>query len=143
MALTSLTPVHAQQQKPIEVFLDRAEVTSLPPRTSTLIVGNPMIADASVQSGGLIVITGKGVGSTNVMAIDSQGAILSNMTIRVRVARNETVQVYRGADRETYQCSPICEPIVTLGDSKDYFDRSIAQNSTRMRNAMEQGGEKK
>ncbi len=143
LAMGSSTEAVAQQQKSVEVYLDRAEVTAIPARTSTLVIGNPMIADANVQPGGLLVITGKGLGSTNVMALDAQGVILSNMTVRVRVSRNETVQVYRGTDRETYQCSPMCEPVVTLGDSKDYFDKSLGQNTIRMKNALEQSGERR
>ncbi len=87
LAVGSSTEAVAQQQKSVEVYLDRAEVTAIPARTSTLVIGNPMIADANVQPGGLLVITGKGLGSTNVMALDAQGVILSNMTVRVRVSR--------------------------------------------------------
>ena len=33
-------------------------------------VGNPLIADATVQPGGILVITGKGYGATNLVALD-------------------------------------------------------------------------
>ena len=39
-------------------------------------IGNPLIADASVQPGGIMVVTGKGYGVTNLVALDRDGATL-------------------------------------------------------------------
>jgi Flp pilus assembly secretin CpaC len=55
------------------VTLDQAKLARVPPRTATLVVGNPLIADVSVQAGGAMVITGKGYGITNVIALDTTG----------------------------------------------------------------------
>ena len=54
----------------ISVVLDRAQVIRLPDRVATLIIGNPSVADGTLQNGGLLVVTGKGYGSTNVIALD-------------------------------------------------------------------------
>ena len=45
----------------------------LPTGVATIVIGNPLIADASLQPGGLLVITGKGYGSTNLLALDRSG----------------------------------------------------------------------
>ena len=37
----------------------------LPDKVATIVIGNPLIADAALQAGGLLVITGKGYGTTN------------------------------------------------------------------------------
>src|SRR5262245_18760605 len=58
----------------IEVIIDQAKLIKLPERVATLVIGNPLIADASVQSGGLVVITGKSYGATNFIALDRFGA---------------------------------------------------------------------
>ena len=42
----------------------------LPERASTIVVGNPLIADLTIQPGGLAVITGKGYGATNFVVLD-------------------------------------------------------------------------
>src|SRR5215213_6144605 len=67
----------------VNVFVDQATVTRLPEKVATLVVGNPLIADVSLQSGGLLVVTGKGYGSTNVVALDRAGNILMEKAVQV------------------------------------------------------------
>ena len=51
---------------------------------TTLVIGNPMIADVSMQSGGLMVVTGKGYGVTNLIALDRNGATLMEKQVSVK-----------------------------------------------------------
>src|SRR5262245_44999146 len=90
----------------IDVVLDQALVTKLPDRIATIVIGHPLIADVSIQSGGLMVITGKGYGITNMIAFDRAGAVLQERTIRVMGATDGVLVVYRGVDRESYSCTP-------------------------------------
>jgi hypothetical protein len=115
----------------IGVTLDQARLVRLPERVATLVIGNPLIADAAVQSGGLMVITGKGFGITNIIALDRSGAVLMEKTVEVIAPREELTVVYRGAVRETYSCSPVCEPRIMPGDAEKFFDGIIGQSSTR------------
>ena len=115
----------------ISVILDEAKLVKLPERVSTLVIGNPLIADASVQSGGLMVITGKGYGSTNIIALDRSGAVLIERTIEVKGPRTHTVVVYRGINRETYSCAPKCEQRITPGDNNVFFENILNQTTTR------------
>jgi Flp pilus assembly secretin CpaC len=115
----------------LDVVLDQATLMKLPDKVSTIVVGNPLIADVAVQSGGLIVVTGKGFGSTNLIALDRAGAVLMERSIVVRGPIGPTVQVYRGVSRETYSCTPDCERRITLGDSVDYFSATIGQSDAR------------
>ena len=94
-------------------------------------LGNPLIADATIQSGGLMVITGKGYGKTNIIALDRGGKVLMDGSIEVRGPRADVVVVYKGVQRETYACAPFCEKRITLGDGTDYFDATIGQTATR------------
>ena len=121
----------------IAISIDEAKLVKLPDRAATLVIGNPLIADASVQSGALAVITGKGYGTTNMIALDPSGAVLAEHIIEVRGPRDYVVIVYRGAARQTYSCMPGCEPRITLGDFKPYFEDTIAQ--TAARNLQAQG----
>lgn len=113
------------------VTMDQARVMRLPANVSTLVIGNPLIADASVQRGGLMVLTGKSVGSTNLIALDGRGEPLLTIQIRVRVQHDSVVQVYRGVDRETYSCSPTCERTIAVGDSKAFFETALGNARTR------------
>jgi hypothetical protein len=115
----------------IVVTLDQAQLVKLPERAATVVIGNPLIADAAVQAGGTIVVTGKGYGTTNLIALDRAGGVLMESSVEVHGPAADTVVVYRGIERETYSCTPACERRITLGDSKDYFNLSIDQTGDR------------
>jgi Flp pilus assembly secretin CpaC len=115
----------------LAVTVDQATVMKLPEKVATIVVGNPLIADVAVQSGGLVVVTGKGFGSTNLIALDRAGAVLMERSVVVRGATDQSIQVYRGVERETYSCTPDCERRITLGDSATYFQATIDQAETR------------
>ena len=121
----------------VAVILDQAKLIKLPEKVATVVVGNPLIADASLQAGGLMVVTGKGYGTTNVIVLDRSGAVLMEKTIEVQGPREHTVVLYRGIERETYSCAPNCERRITLGDGNAYFTTTIGQTVTR--NAQAQG----
>ena len=127
-----LLPGMALAAETMEVVLDQATLMKLPEKVSTIVVGNPMIADIAIQSGGLVVVTGKGFGSTNLIALDRSGTVLMERNVVVSGPRGrDTVQVYRGVQRETYSCTPDCERRITLGDSVDYFAATIGQSDAR------------
>jgi len=44
----------------ILVNVDQAKLVKLPSKVATIVVGNPLIADVTLQNGGIIVVTGKG-----------------------------------------------------------------------------------
>jgi Flp pilus assembly secretin CpaC len=115
----------------LSVTVDQASIMKLPEKVSTIVVGNPLIADVAVQSGGLVVVTGKGYGSTNLIVLDRAGTVLMERSIVVRGSADQSVQVYRGVERETYSCTPDCERRITLGDSTGYFQATIDQSENR------------
>ena len=129
-ALLILTGTAARAET-ISVRLDQAKIARLPAGVSTIVVGNPLIADVSLQQGGLMVITGKGYGVTNLIALDRGGNMLSEQSIQVQGPTDNVVVVYRGMDRESYSCTPRCERRITLGDSGEFFDATINQSASR------------
>ena len=73
----------------------------LPERVATIVIGNPLIADAALQSGGILVITGKGYGSTNLLALDRSGRVVMDKTVQVLGASGgDLVVVYKGVERD-------------------------------------------
>ena len=104
----------------------------LPERVATIVIGNPLIADATLQSGGILVVTGKGYGATNLLALDRSGQVVMDKTVQVLgPASGDLVVVYKGVERESYSCAPDCERRITLGDSPAYFAATLAQTGTR------------
>jgi len=133
LAAAAVIAPMAQAAEALTVTLDQATLLKLPEKVATIVVGNPLIADVALQSGGLMVVTGKGYGSTNLILLDRAGTVLMERAIVVRGADSQpqTVSVYRGMERETYSCAPNCERRITLGDSADYFTRAITQSDVR------------
>jgi len=119
----------------IGVLVDQATVVKLPEKVATLVVGNPLIADVSLQPGGTMIVTGKGYGATNVMAMDRGGSILMDRMIQVEAPTEKLVTVFRGVNRETYSCTPVCQQRITLGDGQDYFKSTIDQVGSRNNSA--------
>src|SRR5437016_14452943 len=111
----------------IAVNVDQAKLVKLPTRVSTIVVGNPLIADVTLQTGGILVVTGKGYGATNFIAMDRSGEVLVDRVIQVEGPTDQLVTVYRGVERESYSCLPICQRRITLGDGETYFKSTMDQ----------------
>jgi Flp pilus assembly secretin CpaC len=114
----------------IAVNVDQAKLVKLPTRVSTIVVGNPLIADVTLQTGGILVVTGKGYGATNFIAMDRTGEVLVDRVIQVEGPTDQLVTVYRGIERESYSCMPVCQRRVTLGDGETYFKSTMDQAGT-------------
>src|SRR5690349_22587615 len=125
--LASPAAVIAESADTIAVNVDQAKLVRLPGKVATIVVGNPLIADVTLQPGGMIVVTGKGYGATNFIALDRGGEILVDRQIQVEGPSDRLVTVYRGVERESYSCMPICQRRVTLGDGETYFKSAIDQ----------------
>jgi hypothetical protein len=106
----------------LRITIDQAQVAKLPANTATVIIGNPAIADVtSLKNGVGMVVTGKGYGHTNLIALDAQGNLLDEKQIHVEPMRNMLV-VQRGNSRQSYSCDPLCMPSVVLGDDTPVFN---------------------
>jgi Flp pilus assembly secretin CpaC len=125
--------------EPIAVHVDQAKILKLPERTATLVVGNPLIADVAVQPGGILVVTAKSYGVTNLVALDRTGATLMEHPIQVLGPSDNVVVVYRGIERESYNCMPNCERRITLGDTANYFTSNLSQSGSLSAQAQGQG----
>jgi Flp pilus assembly secretin CpaC len=112
---------------PIAVNVDQAKLVRLPGKVATIVVGNPLVADVTLQTGGVIVVTGKGFGATNFIAMDRSGEVLVDRVIQVEGPSDKLITVYRGVERESYSCMPICQRRITLGDGDGYFKSTIEQ----------------
>jgi hypothetical protein len=136
-ALLAVAPAQADT---VSISLDQARLIKIPDRVTTIVIGNPLIADAALQSGGLLVVTGKGYGATNLLALDRDGRVVMSKNVQVVGPGGEDLMVvYRGVARETWSCAPECQPRNTLGDGKDYFADTLGQIAAR-NGAAQSGG---
>jgi Flp pilus assembly secretin CpaC len=129
-AALALAAGPAQATDDIIVKYDQSQLLRLPKPAAEIIVGNSSIADVSVQSGNLLVITGKTFGITNIIALDADRNVIQDQRVLVKRDEGKVVNLLRGTDRQSYNCSPQCNPSITVGDEQKYFDaiRGASQN---------------
>ncbi len=130
MMITWYSPPLRAMEETLVVTIDQARVVTVPAGTDALIVGNAAIADVTLlRQGATMIITGKGFGETNFIALDAAGKSLAQSLIRVVGGRNALL-VQRGMDRQSYACGPPsrqCLPTVKLGDDAKYFGEAAKQ----------------
>ena len=121
------TPAIAE---PFQVAVDNAKILRLSRPAASVIIGNPAIADAIVHHGKMLFITGKTFGSTNFIAIDSDGKTIINRSLQVLPADNR-LTLHRGGYQRSYLCGDGCEPVPGIGDDSEAFDRIMTQRKEK------------
>ena len=116
----------------IEVAIDHARVLQIDRTAGTVIVGNPAIVDIEVLSADRLVLTGKSYGITNIVILDREGEVLIDEQVAVQTFEDNTLRVYRQAQRQTYACAPKCEPTITIGDNIEAFSMASQQYGVRL-----------
>ena len=115
----------------LRITIDQAKVVKVPAGATTLVIGNPLIADVTMlKSSAGMVVTGKGYGQTNLIALDDRGNILEEKQLRVEPGHTVLV-VQRGDSRTSYSCDPWCMPTVQLGDDSKAFNDVGSQIQAR------------
>ena len=130
LATTGVAPAAADD---LIVKYDQSQILRMPRNVTDFIIGNPSIADVSVQAADMLVVTGKSFGITNVIALDSQRNVIQEQ--RVIVVRDEArvVNVQKGIKRESYNCTPQCNPSLVVGDDLTYFDGVVRAAERKIR----------
>lgn len=108
-ALAAMAAIPASAADGIEVVMNQAKIVKLTRAADTVVVGNPAIADASVQDAKTIVLTGKGFGVTNLVVLDQSGSPIVDQQIYVSRQTDKSVRVYRRSTVQTLSCTPYCE----------------------------------
>jgi Flp pilus assembly secretin CpaC len=111
LALTAAASVLAAPAfaEGISVLVNQAKIVKLARSADTIIIGNPEIADASVQDASTLVLTGKGFGVTNLVVLDADGRPIVDEQVTVSRQSVNSVRIYRRAAVQTLSCTPVCE----------------------------------
>lgn len=130
--LSVATPSSAEEsQDSVNVLLDQATVMRIAAPAATIIIGNPAIADATMQDQQTLVITGRTYGTTNLIILDVEGEPITSTQIVVEGPTLNRVTVYRGVNRFSYSCTGGCEATVVPGDANDFFGNIQSQAAAR------------
>ena len=128
LALAALLPlaiaaVTAQSHaEPITIVIDRAKVMHVSRPADTIIIGNPAIADATIQDNQTLIITGRSYGSTNLIVLDAAGQPIADEVLMVEATDEAIVTVFKRSARVTLSCTPQCAPTLTIADHSEAFD---------------------
>lgn len=114
------------------VTLDRAKIVRFTEPATAVIVGNPVIANASVYDDSMLIITGKSYGTTNLIILDANGHEISETLVTVRSADDTLLTIHKGTARLSYDCAPSCQPFLGLGDDPDRYDAVSTQVDGRI-----------
>jgi Flp pilus assembly secretin CpaC len=111
----------------IQVVVDQAKVMRVSRPADIVIIGNPAIADATIQDNQTLIITGHSYGTTNLIVLDANGQAIADELVSVGPQNDQVVTIYRRAARETLSCTPDCSPMLAVGDSAATFDSINSQ----------------
>jgi Flp pilus assembly secretin CpaC len=131
VAAPVIAPVAAAaQEAPISVKANMARILRISAPAATVIIGNPGVADVTIQDPQTLVLTGKSYGQTNLIVLDSQGNPIADTLIEVvQSGQTDAIIVYMGQARTTLSCAPQCQPMIMLGDDPGYTTNTLASSS--------------
>lgn len=125
---------------PLTVDADRTQFITLSTDPGAIVVGNPSIADVSLN-GRLLFINGHAYGETNLMVFDTAGGKIADFDISVSHSGANEVTMFIGntsgpTSRYTFTCSPTCEPAMMPGDSSTWFNTVLADQQHKAQMAQ-------
>jgi Flp pilus assembly secretin CpaC len=122
-------PARAESGEPISVKVNMARVLRINSPAATVIIGNPGVADVTIQDPQTLVLTGKSYGQTNLIVLDSVGNPIADTLIEVVQSQADLVTIYQGAARTTLACAPSCQPMIMVGDDVGYTSTTISSST--------------
>ena len=94
---------------------------------ASVVIGNRNVADVAVADPRLILLTGKGFGTTNLIVFDADNKILISADVVVTANTANLVTVNRGGAQYTYDCADECRDSPMIGDEQSHFSKSLSQ----------------
>ena len=136
-ALIVLADGAAMAGSPVAIQTDQTQMIALSSEPGTVVVGNPSIADVSVN-GKQVFMHGRAFGDTNVIILDTNGNQLANFDVTVVHSANNEVAIYSAgaipterASRYTYSCDPACQRVMIPGDDFGAFKSIVEMNKSK------------
>jgi hypothetical protein len=104
----------------MEIESDESKMLTLATAPGAVILGNPSIADVSID-GNNIFVHGRGFGQTSLLILDSTGNQIASFDLAVKHTQVSNVAVFKGPERYSYSCAPYCETELQIGDNFGHF----------------------
>lgn len=125
----------AQAAEELTVLADQSQVIRLERAPGTIVIGNPSIADVTIQ-GNQLFLHGRAFGKTNVIVLDETGNALAEYNVNVDLEDNYNAVVFKGSAagilQSTFTCKTNCEAALHIGDDKDTFKTVNEQQKSKL-----------
>ena len=113
----------------VTVNANMARILRINEPAATVIIGNPAVADVTIQDPQTLILTGKSYGRTNMIILDANGDPIADTVVEVAQLKSDTVTIFSGAQRTSVACAPNCQPVIMLGDDTSYTSNVIASST--------------
>lgn len=124
----------AQAGAQLTIGVDRSQFMQLNADPGSIIVGNPSIADVSLN-GRQLFIHGHSAGETNLIIFDQGGNKIGDYDLSVAQDGSNALIVFTGStagtSRLSYVCAPNCERSMAAGDPPPATAALIGVNQTK------------
>ncbi len=114
-ALFLLAGLPAFAREELILYSDHSKLITLPRLPGTVVVGNPSIADVTLD-GDRLLLHGRNFGNTSLTILDQTGAMMRDYEINVTLLETNSAMVFKNGARVSYTCTPNCQPTLTVGD---------------------------
>lgn len=130
LAVASLVlPASAAEQ--LTVNADQSQIITVSRAPGTVVVGNPTIADVTIQ-GNQLFVHGRVFGKTNIIVLDENGSQLAEYAVNVVVDDDFNAVVFKAGVKESYTCKTDCESVFHIGDHLDYYKLINEQQKNKL-----------
>jgi Flp pilus assembly secretin CpaC len=121
----------------VQLSMDQVRVIALKTPFSSISVGNPLIADATVIDENHLFLVGKEFGTTNLVAVDDEGNLVAQEMITVTTQMGTMVTATRGNQQTTLTCNAgRCDSRPTPGDESGKYREDTTQIQIREQQAV-------
>jgi Flp pilus assembly secretin CpaC len=133
--LTLNAPVWAAEE--LTVNADQSQIVSVDRAPGTVVVGNPTIADVTIQ-GNQLFIHGRVFGKTNIIVLDENGNQLAEYAVNVVTDDSYNAVVFKPDVPgkpiiiQSYTCKTDCESVFHIGDHADYYKLINEQQKNKL-----------
>lgn len=116
----------------LRIEVNKASILKLTQTPTTIIIGNPALADVTPQANNILVLVGKASGRTNIIILDQNGDVMHNYDIAVQEEQDGNLTLYKAGKQWSYSCAPYCERVINPNDDDEAFSINLGQVMAKM-----------
>lgn len=125
----------ARAAEELSVLSDQSQIIKLDKAPGTIVVGNPSIADVTIQ-GSELFVHGRAFGKTNLIILDDSGNVMAQYNVNVNSIDDNAVTVFKasqgGMVQATYTCKVDCESALHVGDDVNTFNNVLTMQKGKL-----------